>query len=122
MTVEAIERSGPLTVRCACGYAFCWHCLERAHEPASCAQVRSCLFTWPDNSVTSESHCQPVFSLCHGRTQRTVLGAMFGPHIVRAMLGPKRSSLHHGQIQISSVYAMARLNLVDCAMVAPNSC
>jgi ankyrin repeat and IBR domain-containing protein 1 len=41
VTVEAIKRSGPLTVRCACGYAFCWHCLDAAHEPASCEQVRS---------------------------------------------------------------------------------
>lgn len=32
---------GSLTVRCACGHAFCWNCLEDAHDPASCEQVRA---------------------------------------------------------------------------------
>ena len=37
---EALASAGPLTVRCKCGYAFCWHCGEQSHEPASCEQVR----------------------------------------------------------------------------------
>ena len=31
--------TGAFTVHCACGHAFCWNCLEEAHEPASCDQV-----------------------------------------------------------------------------------
>lgn len=35
----ASVEAGSLTVTCACGHAFCWNCLEEAHEPASCEQV-----------------------------------------------------------------------------------
>lgn len=35
----ASVEGGSLTVTCTCGHSFCWHCLEEAHEPASCEQV-----------------------------------------------------------------------------------
>lgn len=38
LDASAVHRPS-LTVRCSCGHAFCWHCLEEGHEPALCSQV-----------------------------------------------------------------------------------